>query len=74
MSRADLLVLVHLNDAAIEILEEKSVPHNLGVFNSVDLDEVKISILTVLILLNFHLTQNNAVFVPVAFENPLQIL
>lgn len=74
LSCADLLALVHLNNAAIKIFEEKSMPHNLVVLNPVDLDKVEIPILTVFILLDSHLTQNNAVFVPVAFEDPLQVL
>ena len=46
LSRADLLAMVNLNDATIEVLEEQSVSHDLTVLDSVDLDKVEVFVLS----------------------------
>jgi len=74
LSRADLLALVNLNDATIEVLEEQSVSHDLTVLNSVDLDKVEVSVLSEFVLLHAHFTQNDAVLVSVSLQDPLQVL
>jgi hypothetical protein len=74
LSRADLLALVNLNDATIEVLEEQSVSHDLTVLDSVDLDKVEVSVLSEFVLLHAHFTQNDAVLVSVSLQDPLQVL